>query len=252
MHDVYQSAFDPREYLRAYYSGSVSDDERAIFDAAVRWVAGGRTFDRCLEVGCGPTVHHVVPFVPAVGEFHLSDYLPANLGEVRKWLDGATDAHDWSPHIREALESEGSEATPEAVAARAAELRRKVTALKACDICRPDPLGDGATYDLVTSFYTAECAVTTKGVWREVMRNLLSLVRPGGAVFMASMLNCERYDVLGRWFETASVSADDVVTALAEHGFPRAGVTVEAVRTQDMPDHGFAGIYIVSATKGAA
>jgi hypothetical protein len=101
----------------------------------------------------------------------------------------------------------------------------------------------------VLSFFTAECAATNSEHWRAVMRHLLGLVRPGGSVFMASILNCERYDILGRWFQTAAVSVADVSAALAENGFPESGTVIQAASTQDMIDHGFAGIYLVSATK---
>jgi hypothetical protein len=248
--DPYLTDWNPREYLRTYYSGPVYDDDRFIFTAAAAWVKTcGRRFDRCLEVGCGPTVHHAIPFVPVVGEFHMSDFVPANLDEVRKWRDRAAGAHDWSRFVREAVSIEGADASDGGVNQREDELRQKLTALRACDLRQPAPLGETATYDLVLSFFTAECAATNSEHWRAVMRHLLGLVRPGGSVFMASILNCERYDILGRWFQTAAVSVADVSAALAENGFPESGTVIQAASTQDMIDHGFAGIYLVSATK---
>jgi SAM-dependent methyltransferase len=249
--DLYRDGFEPAQYLRTYYAATVTDDERQVLNALCEsFKGGGLMFDRCLEVGCGPTVHHAIPLVPYVREVHMSDYLPENLAEVRRWLDADPQAHDWTAHIRAVLAAEGSKGDPEAVARRAADLRRVVSALRVCDLRDVEPLGVDDRYDLVVSFYTAECVAGTRDEWRLVMRNLLGLVRPGGRVVLASVLDCERYDVAGRWFPTVPVSTDDVPAVLADNGFRQDRIEVRVLPTRDMAAHGFSGTYFATATRG--
>lgn len=112
----------------------------------------GRALGLCLDVGCGPTVHDALPLAPHAGEVLLSDCPPGNLAEVRKWLDDAPDAHDWSACVGGVLNIEGVAPTGESVRRRVADLLAKVTALLPCDLLRDDPHGRPGTYDLVTCF----------------------------------------------------------------------------------------------------
>lgn len=59
----------------------------AIVERLSAWLGTGRTYDSAIDIGCGPTVHHAFPLAPFIREIHLADYLPANLAEVRLWLD---------------------------------------------------------------------------------------------------------------------------------------------------------------------
>lgn len=242
-------AFDPQEYLRQYYSTpALAGDDAAVFERLAAVLRGGaRSFDSAIDVGCGPTVHHAFPLGPYVREIHLADYLPANLSAVRRWLAGGRDAHNWDPLLSHILRVEGG---PEGrLEERKAEFRRKVTALKGCDLRKPDPLGDGSTYDLVTSFFTAECVAGSAAEWEGVMGNLLSLVRPGGTVFVAAIRNSRRYAVRDRWFPAAAVTEADFPPLLARHGFRPESLSVEAVAVPDWAAEGFDGIVIVSGTK---
>lgn len=242
-------AFDPRAYLRQYYTTpDVAGDERAVFHRLTDLVRRVGEFSTAIDVGCGPTLHHAFPLAPHAREVHLADYLPGNLAEVRRWLDGAPGAHDWNPYFRGVLRIEG---TPEErLAGRAAELRRKVTALKHCDLRRPDPLGDRATYDLVTSFFTAECMTGERAEWEAALGRLLGLVGPGGTVFLAALRDSTRYAVLGHWFPTVPVTEADFPPLLARHGFRSETIVAEGVAVPDWADEGFDGICVVSGTKG--
>jgi SAM-dependent methyltransferase len=249
--DLYESAFDPREYLRTYYeTPHVTEDEVPVLTALSSMMnAQGRPFGRVLEVGCGPTIHHAIPLVPFAEEIHLSDYLAPNLAEVRRWLDGAADAHDWDVYLRGVLAIEGREPTVDAIRRRAGELRRKVTALPRCDLLRDEPLGHPAAYDLVTCFYTAECAARSPREWEQVMRRLGSLVRPGGRLFQVTMREGRHYNVAGRAIPSYPVNETDLADVLPRCGFDPSRTTIRAVRVGEWAGHGFAGVCIVEAGK---
>ena len=59
-----------------------------------------------LEFGCGPTVHHLLPFANVARTIHVADYLRANLVAVRRWVDEDDEAWDWSAFAEAALSNE--------------------------------------------------------------------------------------------------------------------------------------------------
>jgi SAM-dependent methyltransferase len=255
MTDVYREVFDPLAYLRTYYAGPLSDDERfnlsQLRQTLDRFRAdGGRPgFRRALEVGCGPTIHHAIPLVPHVAELHLSDYLPANLAEVRRWLDRDPTAHDWSAYLRGVLAAEGENSSDDDVRQRADALRARVTALKECDLRQPHPLGEPAAYDLVTCFYTAECAARDRREWAQVMRHLGKLVAEGGVLFQVAMRRGAHYRVGGTDIPAVPVDERDFAAVLPECGFAPRAATITPARVADWADHGFEGVIVVTAEK---
>jgi hypothetical protein len=177
--DEYITAFIPKEYLDDYGE----PDDEGIFTVrfmitALRDIPTGLL---ALEFGGGPVLYSVAALVPHAREIHFCDYLAANLDEVRRWLDNKSDAFDWTPYIKLVLEEEGGPTTPGAIAHRAVEMRRKVTHLAVCDALARAPLGQNASqYDLVVAHNCTDVAAATVPEWMQIMRNISTLVRPGG------------------------------------------------------------------------
>ena len=96
----------PRSYLDTYYAGDPSIDERIVSRFLAREGAV-LSHGRYAEIGCGPTVHHIMPIAPHVAEIHLLDYLEENLALVRAWCEEVPGAHDWSRFTRMALADAG-------------------------------------------------------------------------------------------------------------------------------------------------
>lgn len=241
--------FDPREYLRQYYSlPQLAADDADLFRALTGWLRRvGRTFDSVLDFGCGPTLHNTFAVAPYARRVTLADYLPGNREEARRWLADEPGAHDWDPLFRGVLRVEGTDAA--ALDARKAEYRRKVTAIRPCDLRQPDPLGEPATFDLVTSFFCTECVASSRAEWEAMFARVLGLVAPGGAAFVAVLGGCDRYAVLGRWFDTVRLSERDIAAALAAAGFDPATIEAEAVPAPDWVDDGFDHICLVRGVR---
>lgn len=240
--DEYVDFFDPRRYLRQYYSlPQLAADDADLFRTFAAWLRNtGRTFATALDFGCGPTIHNTFAVAPYAERIDLADYLPANLAEVRKWLDGAADAHDWDALFRGVLACEGTDATQ--LDARKALYRSRVGALRLCDLRRRDPLGEPAQYDLVTSFFCAECVAGTTAEWQTMIARILGLLRGGGAAFFAAMREC----VLGRWFPATPITERDLADALHRHG--ATAVEATSVPAPDWAEDGFERICLVGAT----
>ena len=247
---VYERLWIPKAYLQQFYSTAhVSGDEQANF----RFLNAGlkqmdRLFDRAIEVGCGPTLHHAMAAAPYVDELHLADYMAANLDEIRLWLTGEAQQHDWDVYFRGLLDVEGCD-DPFTLENRKEVLRQRITALKIADVRRNQPLDDGSTYDLVLSFYCVEAVATSRDEWRQCLSNLCRLVAPGGVLFLSAVRQCHAYHVQNTTFRTACIDEGDFASVLPELGFAPAKTEIRAVATADWSEQGFDGICCVRCEK---
>ena len=250
--NIYNELWTPREYLRQYYSqDSIPDDEEAIYQRLIPYLKReGRRFTRAIDFGCGPTVHLLTPLAPWVEEIHLADYLPGNLREVQKWVQAEEDAHNWDINIRRALEIEGGIPPSQTeVETRKNLLRRKVTALKHCDLRQSDPLGDGEVYDLLLSAYCVDAATDSTDEWRQLIGNLLTLCADGGTVVLLSARKSRHYKIGDNEFPEAEVDEGDIAAALAAAGFDLRAAAIEAVPINSWADAGIDSVVIAIARR---
>lgn len=153
----FEHDWQPRRYLAEYYR-AVEADERQTIAFFVEAMTHVRCGEPVLLFGVGPTVHHVFLTAPKASEIHLTDYLPGNLAEVRRWLDADPGMHDWQPFVRYTLQCEGQTAPSQAdVAAREAVTRRKTSRLMVADLRDPQPIL--TQYATVISAYCADSAM---------------------------------------------------------------------------------------------
>lgn len=239
------------DYLSEYYSEVMPDEQFAL--AFLQ-----ESLERLPEVpvaldyGCGPTVHHAVALVGKAREIHLTDYLDDNLAAVRAWLDCAEEAHDWSPFTRHILRTQGiAEPSPGQLAAIEQQARERITRLIQSDAGDVDPLGPvmRGSYPLVTTHYCAEGATNDKQTWALYMRNICSLVKPGGTLIVSACGAADYYAVGKNVFPCAGVTGCDLLSCLQGNGFRDIDLRVRAV-----PDHstqGYGSVIFASAVKAA-
>jgi hypothetical protein len=234
----------PSDYLAEYYE-ELQEDERSTllyFVTEFRSAPPGPV----LCFGCGPTLHHVFLAAPQATEIYLADYVPENLAEIERWLNGAPGAHDWSPFVRYTLECEsGAEPSAAEISARMALLRRKIAGLVHADANQTDPLGSEfrARFSAVLSPYCAESATSDKATWTHFCRNIASLVQPGGLFLTAALRLCSRYKSGGRFFAATPIDQQDLRQVLLQD-FRSDSVRVE---TRELAEHvaqGFSGILL--------
>lgn len=250
--DYRQTRDFARAYLRTYYAGEPPADERRLSQfltaQAPRLPRG-----RFLELGCGPTVHHLLPLVPHVAELHVRDYLDDNLREVRAWRAAAPDAHDWRRFTRAALRDAGVPADDAAVAAREALVRQRLVGIAPCDLMQEAPAADRGAFAAVGCFYVAEEVGVTLPAWRLVMRRVADHVAPGGTLLLAALAGMSSYAMAhadGRveHLPCAAVDVADVRALLPALGFAPSATSIERCAIP-VPDVGVTAILLVAATK---
>ncbi len=243
----YVDHFDPKRYLDEYYSSEEQgDSDIAISSRMSSWLKRtNRIFASSLDVGCGPVLQYPFSYSAFSERIDLADYLDNNLAEIQKWLSQASDAHDWDPLLRGVLKQQGIPLDELEECKK--QFRQRVGKLRHCDLRQELPLGEAATYDLVTSFFCAECVGLTLDEWKTIKSRILGLVAPGGSVFFAAVRNCTSYQILGKWFPVVPITEDNYRDLLASHQFGEIEATSHS--SPEFRESGFDEIVLVSATR---
>lgn len=235
---LYTRRFAPRRYLQQHCSGALAADAKIHARFAVRELHNlGRRFERALEFGCGPTVHHTLPLVPFASRIEMADDHTANLDEIRSWLAASPQSFDWEPCVRALLEIEAELAPGDLVESpeeRVRRMRRAIGPLHLGDLSADPPLATAGVYDLVTSYYCLERAAQDVAGWFAALSRLAALVRPGGVLLLGAMRRAQSCRVLDLEVPVVSVDEHDFTRCLPWLGFPAATTLVEVapVRAQ--------------------
>ncbi|GIJ54253.1 hypothetical protein Vau01_017690 [Virgisporangium aurantiacum] len=234
----------PAEYLAGYYR-AVEPDEVATIAFLVEAVRGAEPDQPVLFFGVGPTLHHVFAVAEVASEIHLGDFLPANLAEIRRWIDRDPGAHDWRPFVRYTLQCEGVDhPTDEEIAAREDLTRTKITELIRVDARHRRPVD--RRYPTVISPYCADSATSDRATWELYMRHITDLVEPGGLFVTAALRRCRGYTVAGKTFPGADVDEHDL-RAVIESAFELVDGSIRVRSTAQDASHGYSAIVLCQA-----
>ena len=240
--------WDAADYLSEYYA-EVLDDERHALQFLVDSLRGMPEVDRAVDVGCGPCVHHCFPLVAYAREIHCADFVTGNREAITRWIEAREGAHDWGAFATQTLLCEGAQADAANVMRLQDEVRKRITRVMPVDVRAADPLGAAAraSYPLVTSHYCAEAISTDKDVFRDNMKNLASLVAPGGVLVTSTCGAADFYKVGTRQFPCSGVSAYDVLSSLVALGFRDIDLRIRS--TPAHTHQGYASVVFARAVK---
>lgn len=241
-------AWSAEAYLAQYYS-RVEPTERFTMRFLHDAIQDLGDDARALDFGAGPTLHHAITLAGRVGEVHVADLLPQNLHALRRWHRGGTGAHDWSAFLHAALELEGNTTSLADVRRFEARVRGRITRLLAGDASRRMPLGATAStgYDCVTSFFCADSATSDIGEWMRYVRNICSLLAPGGLLVMGALRRCRAWKTDGELMPSPCIDERHVQFLLDAAGFERAWQDIQIREVPDQAANGFESILLVSA-----
>ena len=242
-------AWNASTYLTEYYSRIEPTEKftlRFLLDALTELPPGGRAID----FGAGPTMHTAIALAGHVAEIHIADLLPENLRAIRRWQLRTEDAHDWSAFTREILNLEGlSGPTAAQVSEREMLARRLLTRVMPGNAGRRHPLGAQlrAHYGCVASFFCADSATSSLGEWQRYMRNILSLLAPGGLLVMGALRRCAAWRIGRSRMPSPRVDERHMQLMLDSAGFARACQILEVRTVPDQVGNGFDSLMLVRA-----
>ncbi len=241
----------PVDYLEHYYLlERLPSDEVHLFRFITRFLKKqNRMFKSVIDIGCGPTIHRAIPFVPYVEDVYLADYVSANLQEIKKWIAEGSTIHNWDDQIRHILNIEGLK-TDKDFNERIESFKNKIKKLLTCNIFDTLPIGiTKAQFPLVTSFYCIDSITHSKLKWKTAMKNLCGLVEPGGWLIISALRDTKSYKVGKRTFPSANVNEADFYTILGKHGFPKETIDVKIIPSPQWEKDGIKSLLVLSAKK---
>ena len=184
------------------------------------------TTSTALDIGSGPTLNSVIGLAPYISSIVLSEYEEVNRKELELWKNNSSEAFDWGPFISAVLSISPYETTPDKrlVEARTEEIRRKISAIVACDVRKneiidPKHVPDGG-FDIITCMGVLNAAASTMEEFYQMFKSIHSLMKPGGLLVSYTSGRCTYYSPKPPTkYPVFYATDDDVKGALEEAKF---------------------------------
>jgi len=240
-------------YLKTYYHQPPTADETAVSKFLIEEFKTRPPQGRFLELGCGPTIHHIFPFARFVDEIHMADYLDDNLEQVRLWKEQAPGAHDWGTYAGLNLRFLDGKEDPNEINLLQKISRSKIASVFTCDLKQSTPDKYKGKFDAVGCFYCAEEIGITNAEWRKVIARVVDYIAPGGTLYMAALASMNHYQVVQPSgitldYPCAYITEEVVNSALKDLGFSNDNIRLKTNEI-DHPDCGLTGTLILAADK---
>ncbi|XP_073511376.1 nicotinamide N-methyltransferase-like [Phyllobates terribilis] len=220
--NVYDNKFNAKKYLDIFYA---VDPETQEIDKESTFLltflnnvfsSGLVKGQSLIEIGAGPCICYTISACEIFEKIYLTDYFQGNLDETKKWLNSENDAFDWSPYIRFVCDLENNGSTPE----RKEEKIRRTVSLMKSDVTLSNPLQPNSLplSDCVLNASCLICACKTLVDFKIGLKNIVSLVKPGGHLVMTDYLGASHYLLGEERFSLLSIDEDFVREAVTESG----------------------------------
>ncbi|XP_013381935.1 indolethylamine N-methyltransferase-like [Lingula anatina] len=202
----YDKLFDPEVYLNSLYSDFIEGAPTATETTEVidyfhkLYSTGNIKGQRLLDVGTGPSLINLISASRCFEEIYLSDFSTANRNALKQWWNKEeNDKWSWESFFRHVAKLEGNEDEWKSLQD---EFRSRLKDIYFCDVNNPNPLSPLETepFDTITSGYCLEFACLSERSYRQAMKNMTSLLKPGGNFIMHGGINESFYQVgTDRW-----------------------------------------------------
>lgn len=250
--DIYDH-FKPRDYLNYYYN-RIDDENRSLLEFFAESYKGVPTDAHMIEFGGGPTVYQIISAAKYVKKIDFCDYLQSNIDEIELWKGGSAKAFNWDNFIRQALDIERHAVNESAVKERSKLVKNSLSELLQGNAFLTDPCGEEyrEKYDVMGLVFVPEGITNSKPAWESALKNILTLLKPGGILVTAAILGADY------WHSgPQSIPAANLVEADFNDTFPKLGLSIITKRTipsevpdPDDPDFtGYTGMIFIKAVK---
>ncbi|CAI5795392.1 nicotinamide N-methyltransferase-like [Podarcis lilfordi] len=222
--DFYAGHFNPKDYLDTYYNFSSGKENKNAFlffflkNLHQAFILDDIKGDTLIDIGSGPTIYQFLSACESFREIVATDYCDQNREEMQRWLRKEPGAFDWSPVVKYVCELEGNREKWEE---KEEKVRRAIKQVLKCDVTQASPLGPVALppADCLMSSLCLEGACKDLPTYRSALKNISSLVKPGGHLILGSVLKETYYKVGQQPFSGLYLEWASVEEALKEAGF---------------------------------
>uniref|UniRef100_H9G6B1 Phenylethanolamine N-methyltransferase n=1 Tax=Anolis carolinensis TaxID=28377 RepID=H9G6B1_ANOCA len=174
--------------------------------------------DTLIDIGSGPSIYQLLSACESFREIIVTDFLEQNRVEIRKWLEKDPEAFDWTSMVKYTCQMEGDR---EKWMEKEEKLRRTIKQVLPCDVTLANPLDPLVLQpvDCVFSSYCLESACNDVPTYRSAVKNVGSLVKPGGHLIFAVILEETYYMVGPHKFNCLYLTPEIVTDAVKGAGF---------------------------------
>ncbi|KAE9552751.1 hypothetical protein FO519_004013 [Halicephalobus sp. NKZ332] len=202
----YEKEFDPEAYLQFYYSSKALDDGTRLslfslpmFAHIIHQKLPANKRVSLIDIGAGPTIYSAISFRDIVQRIYLTDYVDKSLTMLEDWLYART-SFNWEKAIKVIARTEGvhlkndkevneieeqTRRTVENGGIYKADVRTKDVLL----LNSKDPKPKDKQFDIVVSVFCLESACSTHEEYVSSLKNVLSLLQPGGYLILGSVID---------------------------------------------------------------
>ncbi|XP_053308057.1 indolethylamine N-methyltransferase-like [Spea bombifrons] len=231
--EIYQSNFDPAAYLASFCSFGTGRDSILKFrlqKCFETFGPGGIGGDVLIDIGTGPSIYQLLSACEAFRSIIATDFTDKNRQELEKWLRKDPGAYDWSEFSKAVCELEGDK---KAWNEKEEKLRAAIKKVLKCDVTKSNPLDPASIppADGVISALCLETACQDLSSYQTALRNIGSLLRPGGHLVLIGVLGDSFYKVGQQRFSCLPLDEQKVQNAVVDAGF-----TVKKMEVFIIPD----------------
>ena len=227
----YLDKFNPKDYLGSFFASSEENtSEKSLFEFYreqlhkfyikynSKW---NNKTARLLEFGGGPVISNLISAAPYVDQITFAAYLESERNEVELWKNRKEDAHDWSSDFKFTLnEIEHIEGADDSAWRERQELlRKRISSIIACDIFRDNPLlVKQEPFEIIQTSLCLEAVCTTYDEFKEGVKKLVGLLKPGGFLVMFIDERETFYMIGNRRWDILYLTLEQIKDALVEAG----------------------------------
>ncbi|XP_069062018.1 nicotinamide N-methyltransferase-like [Pleurodeles waltl] len=196
--EMYDKLFDARKLIERYLLRDcefVDDTLNQLFPAFLKILSScAAKGGSLIQVSIGPVIHYTIPCSEYFDEITFACLNDKSIDELQKWLKNDPDAMDCSHAIQFFCELQGSSET---WIEKQNMIQQKVKHVFECDIDRSDPLSPNVLpkADCLLLVHSLEFLCEDKKTFCDALKNLSSLLKSGGHVIMATVLEATFYMV---------------------------------------------------------
>ncbi|XP_030076942.1 nicotinamide N-methyltransferase-like [Microcaecilia unicolor] len=220
----YQEHFNPKDYLEAYHGDGIglffSDGylQFILKNLFKTFTSDGVQGDILIDIGSGASIYTFLSACESFREIIATDYSDQNRQELEAWLKEEPGAFDWSTEVKLACELEGDR---NKWTEKEAKVRATVKHVLKCDVTKSNPLEPLVlpAADCLLSFLCLQAACTDKDSFCCVLKNISSLLKPGGYLVTGGVLGSSVYTVGQNKFSVFPLHKEFLEKAIPESGY---------------------------------
>ncbi|XP_044853166.1 nicotinamide N-methyltransferase-like [Mauremys mutica] len=249
-----EKLFDPKEFLKTYYSfDSTSSEKNDILMFLLRnffktFILDGVKGNTLIHIGGGPSICELLSACESFQEIIVTNHTDRNCQELQKWLKKEPGAFDWTPLVKYVCELEGDR---KKWAEKEQKLQRTVKQVLECDVTKFNPVTFASLppADCLFLYHSLEAICKDLSAYRAGLKNVSSLLKPGGHLLIVTTMKCSHVVVGQHKFPCLFLEKEFLEEAVKEAGYDILQFEVTPIcHTASLVDH--EGISYLVASKG--